>query len=359
MSNAYEIPKKMHRYLRRLVSEYAGGDFANVGRVIDGSSFIVREETGYDGWDGGQHGHDLVLFVPDHLMGNIPLDDQRDIQIRLTEDLNKAASSVDGEYIADVHFEYSTENEQESKVISDQGRAGEDYEQLWNPAGIRLFISHRDAFKRQVNELASQLDNHGISSFIAHDAIEPDEDWQNEIEKALQSMDAMLAFITDDFSHSAWTNQEIGYALARRVPVISIKIEKQDPVGFIRNRQAITGNIDDAESNAARVLMTLKKRLSHSPRYREWVLGRFVSANSFTEAAAAFQEVESLRDVTKGEIARLVDAFNSNSQLHRCFKLTEQDRFLDWINKFNFFSYAIKHSKIVISQHALDDEMPF
>ena len=159
-----KFPRKCTDIYAALYQNMLVGILRNVGRVIDGSSFIVREETGYDSWDGGQHGHDLVLFVPDHLMGNIPLDDQRDIQIRLTEDLNKAASSGDGEYITDVHFEYSTENEQESKVISDQGRAGEGYEQLWNPAGIRLFISHRDAFKRQVNELASQLDNHGISS---------------------------------------------------------------------------------------------------------------------------------------------------------------------------------------------------
>ena len=107
-----------------------------------------------------------------------------------------------------------------------------DYENLWSTTKIRLFISHRDAVKAHVHDLASCLYEHGINSFVAHETIEPDEDWQKEIRRALQSMDAMLAFVTDDLFDSIWTNQEIGYALARSVPIISIKVGKQDPAGF-------------------------------------------------------------------------------------------------------------------------------
>ena len=52
---------------------------------------------------------------------------------------------------------------------------------------------------------------------------------------ALQSMDAMLVYITDGFFDR---NQEIGYALAA---IVSIKMGTQDPSGFISKRQAING----------------------------------------------------------------------------------------------------------------------
>ena len=348
MSNSYEIPRKMGKCLRRIASEYNNSGLANIGKVIDGSKFLIREETDYDFWEGRQ-GHDLVLFVPDHLMRNIPLDDEGEIRDRLVRDLNRAASSVEDEYVANVHFEYLNEAVEEAKSIPDQEHLSEEYEGLWDPASIRLFISHRDSAKKQVHELASKLLNHEISSFVAHDAIEPDEDWQEEIEKALKTMDAMLAFITDDFFQSPWTNQEIGYALAHNIPIISIKMGKQDPVGFIRNRQAIKGDMKNVASNAIEVKRILKKRLFGSPSYREWVLNRFMNAESFKKAGETFEELESLNNITAREIALLVNAYNTNFQLQNCPKLTEQNGFLNWVNGFGFEKYVMDGWRIKTS----------
>ena len=92
-----------------------------------------------------------------------------------------------------------------SYVVSGSGEMPGNYEALWDPVSIRLFISHIDTVKVDAHKLASELKKYGIDSFVSHDDIEPDEDWQREIEKALVSMDAMLAFISDDFFESAWT----------------------------------------------------------------------------------------------------------------------------------------------------------
>lgn len=345
MSKSYEIPRKMGNYLRRIASEYNSGNLAHIGIVIEGSKFLVREETDYD-YFSGQVGHDLIFFVPDHLMRNIPLDDEGEIRNRLERDLNIAASSVDDEYVANVRFKYLDEAEEEVNSVSDQEHLYEEYERLWSPGCIRLFISHRDTAKGQVDELASKLLNHEISSFVAHDAIEPDEDWQKEIEKALKTMNAMLAFITDDFFQSPWTNQEIGYALAHNVPIISIKMGKQDPIGFIRNRQAIRGDINNVASDAIEIKRILKKRLFGSPSYREWMLNQFINAGSFKKAGETFEELKPLNNITAREIALLVNAYNTNSQLNSCFKLTEQNRFLNWVNEFGFEKYVMDGSRI-------------
>lgn len=218
---------------------------------------------------------------------------------------------------------------------------------LWRQATIRLFISHLAAVKGNVHRLSTSLDWYGISSFVAHDKIEPDEDWQEEIKLALQSMDAMLVYITDGFFDSVWTNQEIGYALARGVPIVSIKMGTQDPIGFISKRQAINGMGKDLSVNALQIKSTLRKKLRNSPRYRKYALSRFNNAGSFDEAGEAFEDIKPLPTITNQTIESLIKSFNSNSQLNDCYKLTDNHNFLNWLNEISSTEYVIKREKIV------------
>jgi hypothetical protein len=63
-------------------------------------------------------------------------------------------------------------------------------------------------------------------------------------------MDAFLAMHTDGFSESCWTQQEIGYAVCRRVKVISLKMGDEDPAGFISKHQALPRQGRSAEAIA-------------------------------------------------------------------------------------------------------------
>jgi hypothetical protein len=260
MPSDFEFPQKLPRFIKRLIGEYGRNDMAEIAPVLSDSSCEMRLETAYDNWDGGQYGHDVVFMVPDHLMGLIPLDSQNEIQARIAQDLNKASSSINNEYIESVHFEYADDDTQSGQSINEQV-----INRLWQSDTLKLFISHRDTSKQEAHKLADGLKRYGISSFVAHDSIEPDEEWQKEIEKALQSMDVMLTFITNDFFDSAWTNQEIGFAMAKGVPIVSLKLEEQDPIGFIKDRQAIRGNISKPSEATTQVYETIKKRLSNSP----------------------------------------------------------------------------------------------
>ncbi|WP_353269430.1 toll/interleukin-1 receptor domain-containing protein [Gemmatimonas sp.] len=78
-----------------------------------------------------------------------------------------------------------------------------------------------------------------MSCFVAHEDIAPTLGWQEQIERALFAMDAMLAIHTEGFSESVWTQQEIGVAIGRGVKIISLKLENEDPKGFIARDQAI------------------------------------------------------------------------------------------------------------------------
>jgi hypothetical protein len=115
---------------------------------------------------------------------------------------------------------------------------------------FRLFISHISKDKQIATRLKQALAQYDINGFVAHEDIHPTLAWQDEIERALQTMDAFIAVHTVGFSASIWTQQEIGYAVGRGVKVISFQYGEA-PTGFIGKHQAIPRQARNAEQIAA------------------------------------------------------------------------------------------------------------
>ena len=109
---------------------------------------------------------------------------------------------------------------------------------LWRAGYYRLFISHLTKDKVAISNLKKCLARYGIDCFVAHEDIEPSKEWIKEIKKALRSADALCAVFSPGFCESKWCDQEVGTALGRRIPVISIK-KGADPHGFLSEFQAI------------------------------------------------------------------------------------------------------------------------
>lgn len=115
---------------------------------------------------------------------------------------------------------------------------------------FRLFVSHVSAEKTKATRLRDCLAPYAISAFVAHEDIHPTREWQGQIERGLFCMDALVALHTIGFSKSYWTQQEIGIAVGRGVPVFSIRMG-EDPTGFISKRQAMSRGKKKAEEVAA------------------------------------------------------------------------------------------------------------
>jgi hypothetical protein len=113
-------------------------------------------------------------------------------------------------------------------------------EKIWKNAGnLHVFISHKVEIKERAHTLKKKLEKYGIASFVAHDDIEPADEWQDAIEKALFSSDVLIALLSKDFSKSNWTDQEVGIAIGRELPIFPVMLEKDvDPYGFIGKIQA-------------------------------------------------------------------------------------------------------------------------
>ncbi len=130
--------------------------------------------------------------------------------------------------------------------VSDSSTDGD----LWKPADApRLFMSHLASCKRDVHDLSNMLTQFGFACFVAHDAIEPSREWRAEIERALNSCDILVAYVTPKFSESKWTDQEIGWALGRGLAAIPVSVGGETPRGFIGSYQAVkrTETMSDTE----------------------------------------------------------------------------------------------------------------
>lgn len=178
---------------------------------------------------------------------------------------------------------------------------------IWGDGGYRVFLSHKAEVKRKAAHLKGRLALFGVSAFVAHADIKATRKWQDEIEKALASMDGFVALLTKQFHESDWTDQEIGYALALKVPLIAVKLGTT-PYGFIGRFQALQCGWEEAPLEIAKLLVT---RPSMLDAYIEAVL----KCGSFDEGNTLSQVLPCIEVLTKEQAEQMVHAFNKNNQL--------------------------------------------
>lgn len=225
----------------------------------------------------------------------------------------------------------------------------EDLERIWAPNSLKIFISHKDAKKLEAHQLSQALREFGISAFVAHDHIQPMEQWKNEIQKGLESMDGFIAMISKEFYSSVWTNQEMGYALARNVPVFLYSIDGTNPEGFNLDIQAIKSGQPD-------LIRVLTSRFSSNPIMKEAVLKSFCAAidGSFFNAKVQFGNLVELK-LNDSDVEQIVSAFRSKAkytnQLTCLFfdKISEEHAKKKSFSGFEFYREALQ--KKVFDQH--------
>jgi hypothetical protein len=106
---------------------------------------------------------------------------------------------------------------------------------------LNIFLTHLSSDKNSASKLKNHLSNYGISAFVAHKDIKPSQAWQDTLEKALFSSDALIALVSDKFSESEWADHEVGIAIGRQIPVLPVKMtETVKLTGFIGKLQAFS-----------------------------------------------------------------------------------------------------------------------
>lgn len=127
-----------------------------------------------------------------------------------------------------------------------------------DPNTAKAFISHVAKDKNLATRIRDVFLEYNVNCFVAHEDIKPSEEWQEEIRKALDTMDFFISLHTEGFSSSVWCQQEVGYAVSRGVKIIPIKFN-ENPSGFIGKIQALNRGKKTAEQVVIDTIAILKE----------------------------------------------------------------------------------------------------
>ena len=185
---------------------------------------------------------------------------------------------------------------------------------FWRKGMFRLFISHLSAHKKWAADLQEALLRYGISSFVAHNDIEPTHEWQVQIETALSTCDSLVALMHDGFHKSSWTDQEIGFAMGRGVPVFAVRFG-ETPYGFIGRFQAFNGNNTEPAELAEELFDGYRKNKQTKRTLAPALVMLFADSPSFAAAKARIGYLEELDVWEPSYSERILAASEANSQI--------------------------------------------
>ena len=185
---------------------------------------------------------------------------------------------------------------------------------FWRSGYFRLFISHLARYGRFAADLQDRLLSFGVSSFVAHNNIEPTREWQDEIEAALATCDGMLALLHPGFHDSKWADQEIGYAMGRQALIVTARLGT-DPYGFIGKFQGMNGTGKNAAALAEELFDILRQHTMTRARIAEAVVALFSQSDSFAEARNNMKLLEQTSYWSASLSDRVRSASESNRQI--------------------------------------------
>jgi len=178
---------------------------------------------------------------------------------------------------------------------------------IWGNGKFRVFLSHKSEFMKETALLKEELAFYGATCFVAHEDINPNQLWQDEIENALHSMDVLVALMTDEFKNSNWTDQEIGFAMGRKKPIISVRMGT-DPYGFIGKYQGVKSNWEDAPLKIIKILMSEEKMV-------DAYINQLVLCPSYDISNKLSRCLPNIKSLTTEQVQNLITVYHENGQI--------------------------------------------
>lgn len=174
---------------------------------------------------------------------------------------------------------------------------------IWKEGYFRLFLSHSSADKQFAADLKKRFSHNRIDTFVAHEDIEPNLTWQDEIKLALASCHALLFVASRKSCESVWCHQEVGWALGRGLFVTSYSLNA-DPVGLMSALQGWSAPDHVIFDIRKRLLEFLVKEDKTEPAIREPLVQLLLSSKDVLQAEYSLGFLEMLRALSQDQVER-------------------------------------------------------
>lgn len=315
MTDAYPIPiQTIVKTIDELLSHQGEEQVADLLRQADASIDLTEQ----DGWNGGTDYYVINLHVP--VVTFAAIESKRvEIEQLILQKVKLVCREFERDIIRnviivpDAHLTRTKGTGLLSPVI---------LKRIWERDGLRLFLTHRAEDKILATKLKEQLATFGVSVFVAHEDIEPNQEWQSEIEKALSSMHALAALLTPGFATSIWCQQEIGFALGGGIPIFPLRLGA-DPPGFIGKTQALTGSPHKISELAGGLVDLLIKYPRTVSLMREHLLHAFERVWSWESARLLNSKLITMTGFEGAQLARLEHILTTNEKVQEAWGVPE------------------------------------
>lgn len=127
--------------------------------------------------------------------------------------------------------------------------------------GEQVFVSHAPADLELVQELFSTVKNFPFGVHIALEEVESGRS-RKRLEGRLANSDVVVAVLTEHAETSSWINQEIGYALAKGIPVLPLYEDERMCGGFITDVEGVTIDRENPSFTVFNLLCRLRAELA-------------------------------------------------------------------------------------------------
>lgn len=195
------------------------------------------------------------------------------------------------------------------------------------------FLSHSHLDLPIANEVASSIKVFGLSGFIAHRDLESGTEWREEIQQKLREASLLVAVVSPHFAESDWTDQEVGFALARAIPVLPINAGLA-PYGFMGHIQAVpwvdeTKDGDRWDSSGRHWTRTqLVERQSklgtalirRGVMSRSDIVDRLAESRSWDNTRVLLAVIGDLEELSAGEAVAIARAAALNYEVYNCIE---------------------------------------
>lgn len=189
----------------------------------------------------------------------------------------------------------------------------------------RAFISHVHQDKVLAGKVKRLLaGRYGIEAFVAHDDITPSKAWREQIRRALATCHYFVALLKyPEFHDSQWCDQEVGWALARGIPILPVRPVGFDRTaardGFLEEHQDISLDAAHSTTHEHFIAYNVLMGIVRTPNLRELapkvLVEAFVNSASYESSRRIWALIDSQPQIESEQLRRLEYAVKVNDQV--------------------------------------------
>ncbi|MBZ6496537.1 toll/interleukin-1 receptor domain-containing protein [Natrinema longum] len=127
--------------------------------------------------------------------------------------------------------------------------------------GEQLYVSHAPGDLELVQDLFSTVKNFPFGVHIALEEVESGRS-RKRLEGRLANSNIVVAVLTADAAENRWINQEMGYAVAKGIPVLPVYDESVSRRGFVSDVEGITIDRNNLSFTIFNLLCRLRSELA-------------------------------------------------------------------------------------------------